>query len=351
MMFFDRNKPFASSIDDADSQFANSITIGIPTFNGEKFLEEAVKSVYYQTVKVNNIIIVDDCSTDQTIKKIDELEKKYPSLTIKLFINKVNEGYQKNWNKCFKYCQTKYLLILHQDDILKDNAIEKLGNFFNRNNEFALIGGREEIIDNKKKVIRKYNNRKDLVFTKGEIYEFISTNGTYIPCSTVMFDMDKIIEVGYFETNILATDELFWPKILHKYPIAILGESIIFRRKHPAQAEWSDFNNKPKEIVSAHKHFLKLENYENRIEYKKKIRKLINNRFSKNLLGISASVIRYYGNDKLAVWYLKQALKLDTVLPLKTNLFWKVLLIIILDKLGLFNLLRRYKQYIQTFYR
>jgi len=178
-----------------------------------------------------------------------------------------------------------------------------------------------------------------------------STNGTYIPCSSVMFDMDKINEVGYFETNILATDELFWPKILHKYPIAILGEGIMFRRNHPSQAEWSDFNNKPKEIVSAHKHFLKLENYENRIEYKKKIRKLINKKSTKNLLGISASVIRYYRNDKLAFWYIKQALKLDTVLPLKTNLFWKVLLIFILDKLGLFNPLRRIKQYIQTIYR
>ena len=176
-----------------------------------------------------------------------------------------------------------------------------------------------------------------MIFNKGEIYEFISQNGTYIPCSSVLFNMDKIRNVGYFETGVLATDELYWTKVLSRYPIAVTGDSVIYRKNHPGQAEWSDFNNKPKEIITAHQHFLRLADYEVRENYKKEIVKIINKKFVRNLVHIAGAVAKYYGNGKLGFWYLGKAMKLDFFQLFCSRAFWKVLLIILLNSLGIYN--------------
>ncbi len=320
------------------------ITVGIPSFNGENFIEDAVESIINQTQKVDEIIIIDDGSKDKTVEKIKCIQKKYPSIKLRTYINEENTGYQANWNKCFEYCRTKYLLILHQDDILKEDAIEKLWGFLKSNSDFGLVGGQEDIIDSEKKIIRTNHKKKNLIFQKGEIFEFLSINGTYIPCSSVLFDMEKINRVGYFETGVLATDELYWTKVLANYPIAKLSDTIILRRNHPGQAEWQDFNNKPYEIINAHKHFLMLENYEKREKYKEPIRQLINKKFSNSLLGIAGSVIRYHNNNRLALWYIQQALKLDFFLPFKSTLFWKILVMIVLNTTGLLSPLREMRK-------
>jgi len=319
----------------------NLITVGIPAFNGEKFIKDAIYSIINQTRKVDEIIIIDDGSKDTTVEKIKNLQKNYPSVNIRIYINETNKGYQTNWNKCFEYCRTKYLIILHQDDILKEFAIEKLWMFLKNNPDFALVGGHEDIIDSGKNVIRESKKRETQTFREGEIFEFLSQNGTYIPCSSVLFDLDKINNVGYFETGVLATDELYWTKVLAKYPIAILSDSIILRRNHPEQAEWHDFKHKPNEIITAREHFLELAEYETREKYKSQIRKLINKKFAKSLLSIAGSVIRYHKDNKLAFWYLIQALKLDFLLPLKTGIFWKILMLILLNTLGLLDPLRK----------
>lgn len=322
----------------------NLITVGIPAYNGEKFIEDAIDSVMNQTRKVDEIIIIDDGSKDKTVEKIRNLQKSYPSFKIRIYLNETNKGYQANWNKCFEYCSTKYLLILHQDDILKEFAIDKLWTFLKNNPDFALVGGQEDIVDSEKRIIRVSEKTENLTFQKGKIFEFLSVNGTYIPCSSVLFNMDKINKVGYFETDVLATDELYWARVLTKYPIAVIGDSIILRRNHPGQAEWYDFVHKPHDIYNAYKHFILLENYENRVAYKTKIRKIIKNKFGTSLTGIAGSVIRYHNNNQLALWYLKQALKLDFLLPFKTSLFWKILLMIVLNTIGLLDPLRKAKK-------
>ena len=75
------------------------ITVGIPSFNGENFIEDAVESIMNQTKKVDEIIIIDDGSKDKTVEKIKCIQKKYPSITLRTYINEENTGYQANWNK------------------------------------------------------------------------------------------------------------------------------------------------------------------------------------------------------------------------------------------------------------
>ena len=62
------------------------ITVGIPSFNGENFIEDAVESIINQTQKVDEIIIIDDGSKDKTVEKIKCIQKKYPSIKLRTYI-------------------------------------------------------------------------------------------------------------------------------------------------------------------------------------------------------------------------------------------------------------------------
>ena len=219
-----------------------NVTVAIPSYNSELFLIKTVESVLAQTKTVNEILIIDDCSTDKSYEIACELSGKYSN--IKAYRNVENLGYAKNWNNCIKSCQTKFLLILHHDDLLKSDSIEKQLNFFKKNRDIALVGGYEDFIDEHGNLISRKKSTETKIFEKDQILEFVTHTGSYIPCSTVMFDLEKIKKVGFFDEKYLATDELFWPKVLTEFPIALMGESLINRRIHPGQTEYSDFKKK-----------------------------------------------------------------------------------------------------------
>lgn len=320
------------------------VTIAIPTYNGKHLIEDALKSILLQKGDVSKVIIIDDFSPDTTFQKAEYLKEKYNQLNIEVFQNKKNIGYQANWNKCFEYCETKYLVILHQDDMLFENTIQRQLKYLNENIDIALVGGKEDGIDESGRIYKKHSQVRNEKFLKGQIYEFMSRNGSYIPCSSVMFDMEKVRHVGFFDTNVLGTDEIFWPKVLSSYPIAILGESLIYRRNHPGQAEWSDFYKKKQEVIISFKRFSEITDLEKRLDKKKEISKLINRKFCLGLIGIAGAVIRYYHSSKLAFWYLRRVIIVDPLFPFKSFQFWKILLIIIVNSLGLIGFFKAIKK-------
>ena len=77
------------------------VSICIPTYNGEKYLKECLDSCIDQTFKNYEIIICDDCSSDGTIKIIEEYAKIFPQII--LFQNDGNLGLVGNWNRCIHH--------------------------------------------------------------------------------------------------------------------------------------------------------------------------------------------------------------------------------------------------------
>lgn len=101
-------------------------TVIIINYNYSDYVSQAVESVINQTQKVKQIIIVDDCSTDVSKKKIDFLNKKYPY--IKVIYNKENLGINGVLNSIIPKIKTKYLLMLDADDWLDLGFYEKMIN-------------------------------------------------------------------------------------------------------------------------------------------------------------------------------------------------------------------------------
>lgn len=106
-----------------------SASIVLATYNGEKYITEQLDSVFQQMNQNDEIIIFDDCSTDQTVFLINQIFDKYRNLNKNLFINNMNCGPKKSFEKAMEIVSKEIVVLIDQDDIwLKDrlNRIKKI---------------------------------------------------------------------------------------------------------------------------------------------------------------------------------------------------------------------------------
>jgi len=100
------------------------ISIALCTYNGEKYLSEQLDSIINQTYKNLEIIVVDDCSQDNTFSILQSYALKSPQL--KIFRNIKNKGYSKNFEYAISLCKGDYIAVSDQDDIWMTNKLELL---------------------------------------------------------------------------------------------------------------------------------------------------------------------------------------------------------------------------------
>ncbi len=98
------------------------VSIAMCTYNGGKYLAEQLNSLLNQTYYPTEIVIVDDASTDSTINILHEYAGLHKN--IKVFENKKNIGYNKNFEKAIALCNGELIAISDQDDIWETNKIE-----------------------------------------------------------------------------------------------------------------------------------------------------------------------------------------------------------------------------------
>ena len=100
---------------------SNYISIIVPIFNAEKYINKCIDSLLNQTKKELEIILVNDGSTDNT----ENIIKNYKDKRIKYYKNK-NQGIGKSRNFGITKATGKYIMFIDSDDYIEDNACELL---------------------------------------------------------------------------------------------------------------------------------------------------------------------------------------------------------------------------------
>lgn len=316
------------------------VNVSIPAFNSSKYIIDALNSIINQNVEVECINVCDDFSEDDTCSIVEEWKKNHPGIKLNLIRNAKNLGYGGNLDVCLDNCTSEFLQLLHADDLLKENAISNSYEAFLKNKELALVGGKEEFVNQNLKLKTPAKEAPDLLFKEGQVYEFAAQTAHYIPVSSVMLNTQKAKETGKFNLNNLSYDEFLWLRIVQKHPILIQGTEKISRRIHGENLMFKWFFQKKNEFVKAIKFFIsevpKLEKRDDKrqllIKYQKK-------RYGKLLVGCAGSVLRHFKSSKTAFFYLKEAFKLSPAKTVLNKSFWKVLILSFLNTLGLYNIL------------
>lgn len=101
------------------------ISIAMTTYNGEKYIARQLETILIQTIPADEIVICDDCSTDKTVDIIEHIASANPTAHIRLYKNKKNLGYVKNFYKAISLTKGDYIFLADQDDEWHLNKIER----------------------------------------------------------------------------------------------------------------------------------------------------------------------------------------------------------------------------------
>lgn len=129
------------------------ISVLIPVYNVENYIAKAVLSICNQTYQNLQIIVIDDCSTDDTYSIVANLAKNDPRIL--LLRNDINSKIVKTLNFGLNYVKGEYIVRMDGDDICSPNRIEKQFNFLVNNPEYSLVGSQVYTINEEDVIIGK----------------------------------------------------------------------------------------------------------------------------------------------------------------------------------------------------
>ena len=121
------------------------ISVLMPVYNVAPFVSEAIESVLHQTYGNFEFVIVDDSSTDDTLKICKEYAKK--DARIVLIHNEENLKIEGALNKGLQYCHGKFVVRVDGDDAVLPDRFERMKRFLDEHKDFVLIGTSVQLID------------------------------------------------------------------------------------------------------------------------------------------------------------------------------------------------------------
>ena len=99
-----------------------TISIAMTTFNGARFLASQLQSLLAQTLPPFELVIIDDCSTDDTVSILREFARQAP-FSVLIFENEKNIGYKANFMACIELCSGDLIAFCDQDDVWKPTKL------------------------------------------------------------------------------------------------------------------------------------------------------------------------------------------------------------------------------------
>ena len=196
------------------------VSIIMPSYNTQKFIEETLDSVLAQTYTNWELIIVDDCSTDNT----DEIVSPFLSDSRIIYIqNEKNSGAAVSRNRALREAKGKWIAFLDSDDLWTPDKLEKQIAFMQSNGYCFSYTNYSEIDESSEPLGKTVTGPKKI--TKTGMYNYC-----WMGCLTVMYDVEKIglIQIDDIKKN---NDYSMWLKICKKANCYLLDEDLARYRK------------------------------------------------------------------------------------------------------------------------
>lgn len=202
---------------------ADMVSIVVPVYNAERFLPETIGLVQKQTYRDWELILVDDCSSDNGAAIVRQYAKD--DTRIRLIQQEVNAGAARSRNLGISQANGRYLCFLDADDIWTSQKLEKELTYM-KEKKAAFVFTGYEFADAKGEGLGKIVHVPETIS-----YEQALKNTT-IFTSTVMIDRDKIADTDIYMPQIASEDTATWWHILKKYQIGYgLDENLVRYRR------------------------------------------------------------------------------------------------------------------------
>ena len=196
---------------------ADRLATVIPTFNRGRTLRRCLDSVYSQTRRPDEVIIVDDGSTDNSVS---ELENDYPGINI---ICQENLGVSSARNAGIRAAQSKWIAFLDSDDVWLPQKCGKQMEALTQNPDFRICHTEEDwIFRGKRKTVPKEYQKSG-----GDIFLQCLPRCAISP-STAIVDRSLLLSLGGFDETLPACEDYdLWLRITVHHPVLLVGEPLI----------------------------------------------------------------------------------------------------------------------------
>lgn len=174
-----------------------SVSVLIAFYNGMDFIGDTLRSIAAQTVRPDEVILVDDCSS--TID-LDFIRQIFAEVSLRIFRHEGNLGLAATRNSCVKYSSGELLVPLDQDDILEPQFIEKTA---------ALL--QDPTIDGAYSYVQLFGERDDLWCPEMTMLNLMTGSRC---SSSILFRRELFDRAGGFNVAVKSADTDFWLRAL-----------------------------------------------------------------------------------------------------------------------------------------
>jgi len=189
-----------------------TVSIIMPAYNSEKYISVAIESLLAQTFQDFEIIVINDCSTDNTVEKVGSFTDK----RVKILQTPQNIGAAGARNLGLQHAQGRYIAFLDADDYAYPIRLEEQVSFLEKNTAIDLVGTWTEVVDEQGKVINS--------FCLSLPTHYLSVKLLFQNCfalSSVMMQ-NYLRNVSFDGTYAPAEDYELWVRLVGKANFAIL---------------------------------------------------------------------------------------------------------------------------------
>ena len=213
------------------------LSVCLPTYNGEAYVTEAVRSVLEQSYTDFELVVVDDGSSDRTL----DILQTFDDPRLRIYQNPQRRGIPGNWNAAVGLARGEFVCVFHQDDVmLAGNLVRKLA-LFDADPSLSLVhSGAEVVVEaGAPKRVAEWREKAETDFVEeGEAYfRKLLLYGVCICAPTVIVRREQLAALGGFnETLGYTCDYEMWMKLCVEGRVGFIHDTLVHYRWHADNA-------------------------------------------------------------------------------------------------------------------
>ncbi len=221
------------------------VSVCINAYNAEKYIAKTLESICSQTYKNLQIIVVDDCSTDNTAKIVEDFGDE----RIELYRLERNGHISNANNQAYSHIKGEYMVHSDADDIMEPNLIEKTVGFLEANAEYGACFCRMKVIDqNGNSASEEFSWLEDIfkvdARSQADFIRLFFDLSNHLLHSGATIRSGVIREIGTHNLSMCYLHDFdYWVRLIRKYPINVIQEPLIQYRMDTSGEHNSDMDH------------------------------------------------------------------------------------------------------------
>ena len=207
------------------------VSVVMPVYNASKYLEEAVESVLKQTYENFELIMIDDCSKDNSLEIARRYEAQDPR--VRVIAGETNQGVARVRNRGILEAKGDYIALLDSDDVWVDTKLERQLRLLESEGAEIAYCSYDFIDENSNEVLKPYIVPETTNYKK-------MLASSVISCSTALID-SQLLKAHPFKPEFYHEDYVLWMELL-ALPAKAVGDPMVLA--HYRQVTGSRSNNK-----------------------------------------------------------------------------------------------------------